>query len=545
MSSGLKSIFVSPLQRAYSTDINRLQALATRGPMEAWRWAVNVAQGTDEFAGGLASEVTSIGAPLVSEILGGLQVQPNQAALTLGIENGLTLAIDPDTTPSSDDSPYKYVQTTGQTPACTQTPSSAPLTMLGNTTGSPRIDIVECQRVQDPNPEVANRDIFNSTEQVFVATTSDITTDSVFQFRVRQGTSGGGFPGAASGWLPLAVALVPPGATTNDDIHFWDVRPLVADRVFGSNLQRLLPRRTKLEYTEPTSGDHVVQGVAEVELGSERMGGWLLGTCPDSSEADLGVDFTDAQNQEAGFAMPAAASQLVYYYFCRPFGLPRWAKLTAGYPRVPRPPRGLTVLSLTAPNVTGQPATPILLPTSYGFGSGASAQVTEAICWGATTAGFGAIGQCPTRDLAQYPTLPVADLTATSSGTFKTGTFSLVEGTNFPPGCRRVRCRFLLDLTLTSSAGLAVITPEMLIQLGTLQGANVRWDSKVVNSDGTPTTSVTLAWIGWLDLQSEWPNAVAAQTYTLSYTLITNPTTLPGSITIAAAPTLFVDGWKF
>jgi hypothetical protein len=516
--------------------------------MEAMRWLFDVNPGMDEYAGGLGTEITTDTSPLTAEVVGGMCCTPNQSVLTLGIQNGIAYCVDPDASPTTDDSVYKFVQTTGQASVCTQTIGAAPLTMAANPGGSPRIDVIECTRIQDPNPETDSRDIFNPTTGLFTASTVTKTTDSVFQYRVRQGTVGGGWPGTATGYLPLMVAFVPAGAATNDDMTFWDVRPLIQDRVFGTApLNRMLPRRVTLDYTEPVTGDHVVQGIAEVELGQRRLGGVLLGTCPDSDERDAGVDFTDAQNQMAGMSLPAGTATLVYYYFCTPFGLPRWAMMTNGYPKVPRPPRGLTVLSTTAPDITGAALAAIPLPTAYGFGGGASAQTNETMCWGVTTCESSLLQQAPTKDRQQWLTAHVSALTATASSPFKTGTFSVADNTIWPAGAKAVYLRLLVELTLTSAAGLATFIPELFIDLGSpdLQGVIRQGDAIVINTDGSPETAITLQFRLDLPLQNRWPVSNAPQTYTLTYNLFTFPTSLPASIVITAAPTLICEGWKF
>jgi hypothetical protein len=259
------------------------------------------------------------------------------------------------------------------------------LTMSTNVSVSIRIDVIECQLTVNNTLEVDNRDIFNPATGAFAPATVTKAIGSVLTYRIRQGTAGGGLPAPQQGWLPLAVASVPGGSpASNDAITWWDVRPLVSDRVFppfskgaGST------RQSDIDL----AGDAFIVGGGVILLagrvdvvpydsvlgvpGLRRLGGFIRRGTPGLDSASgifPGLDMNDAANQSATFT----GGGLNYVYLLEPGGLPRWSRYTdaASGSRVPRSPRGIPVITSVAPASTyfAEPLNGVPLPASTGLG---------------------------------------------------------------------------------------------------------------------------------------------------------------------------------
>src|SRR5215472_13802375 len=168
MSSGDKNLVVNPLERALSTDINRLQAVLAASEQELFRAMFNTPMGTDDLdAGGLYNPNGAQGAPSLAEVVGGLLFQVTNASAASSVTAGVVMMFDPDAVTSSDDSQYKKVVDPGTTSVLT--PSIA---LTANASGSTRIDVVEAARVQpDTVIETDSRDVFNTVSGSFTAAT--------------------------------------------------------------------------------------------------------------------------------------------------------------------------------------------------------------------------------------------------------------------------------------------------------------------------------------------------------------------------------------
>jgi hypothetical protein len=286
--------------------------------------------------------------------------------------------------------------------------------MTGNSSGSTRIDVIECQFVLN-TVETDNRDIWNPATNTFAAATVPKATQGGLVYRVRQGTAGGGFPGTASAWLPLAVASVPTGTTTNDTVTFWDVRPLIEDRIIPPhNVGADYPRWGRVDYevnTQLSAGKALLVGTVDVSgsdaltpsPGKRRLGGRLRasGISADKPAGFDGLDLNDANN------WAGSISNGVAYVFLleSPFGLPRWARYTnvASGSRQPRSPRGfLVVTQATGPTAGwGTPGAAIGLPTSTGLGT---ATVTKGAFLGAVLFTGGVAGPTYASGRTQWST---------------------------------------------------------------------------------------------------------------------------------------------
>ena len=544
----MKGMVTNTAERAVSTDLNRMQALASGGLMELMRFLLHVDEGTDDvLAGGYATENVATGTPLSGEVLGGLMVVPVNNTLQLGVTDGVLMCINPDISPSPDDSPYKYVQDVGIVG------TSGSLLLTANSSGSIRIDVIECQRVDDPSPEEDSRDIFNPTTGLFTAGTVQKTIDSTLAYRVRAGTAGSGFPGLAAGWMPLCIASVPDGTTACDTVTFWDVRPLLHDRIFGTSpVEQDLPRRTKLLYSSSlgAGAHHIANGVVEVSYGQRRLGGQLRRGSPGSDVNQGYVDFSLAANQEDSYVYATSPQALTFYYLLTPFGLPRWARYTdyvsAPTSRTPRSPRGIPLLSNVPPvHVYGTPTTAIVFPAVFGF-NGAS--TSSGVCYGAAAGAAGALQpQCTTDGWSSgFEPMP-----AVAGSAPATGLFTLLENTSFPAGATRLRIAITFQLTQNAGGG-ALPSETFLVEMTDLWMSitgedTTQWDTAFVDTKecniGTPDTVVTdvgVTWVFEIGVVNDYPVKTTPQSYDLNYEIAA----LPTHVSINGNPSAQVVGWK-
>lgn len=548
MDSGQESIVINRSERAVSSDVNRLQALGAKATMEVLRWLLDVQQGSDELqAGGQATEFTTPGTPMRGEVLGGLCVVPQNGLLGLGVVDGAVLLVDPAASPVADDSVYKNVADAGGMPVCFSTAGNVALAMTPNASAHPRIDVVECRRIDDPNPEMDSRDIYNPTTSLFTATTVQKTQGSVLQYRVRVGTPNAGFPGVVSRWLPLAVVSVPSGAATNDQMTFWDVRPLVNDRVLPPTATSLsLARRPVLRFASNLAAgpEYLVNGIAEVTSkdGSRRLGGQLLTGSPVDDATSYQLDLWASSNQEDSFTLGAGA--MAFLYLMTPFGLPRWARYaTTGSPRLPRSPRGIPIVSTTGPySGAGFPKAPIVFPPAFGF-AGASSQ--DGVCWGAAVQGGPSMVNQSTSD--GWTTLANSSSPVSGVGA-PTGHLDLTENIDFPSGATAVRFQFSAVLNIPAGAYNEIDTISVGCSLQILDGpTTLGFTTVYLPAKNLPVTTtfgavqhVTLVWEVEAELPTAFPT-IGASPYAFRFAYAFGGFNGAFSIsTVAAAMT----GWK-
>jgi hypothetical protein len=380
MASGSKRLQINPSERAVSVDINRLQQFEDAANSADWQALSDTNMGSDDdIADGFYSPNLTQGTPLAGEVHNGLLVSPQIGAAQLAVlvSSGVAYVFDPDAPPNTDDSQYKRIVDPGVSIV-------GALLMTANASGSIRIDVIECARATLVL-ETDNRDVFDPVTGLFTAQVVNKVVADQLTYRVRVGTPGAGWPGFAAGWLPLCVASVPNGAAGNDVITFWDVRPLVAARIFAPHNRSLdFPRCSDIELVcdeVANAPNAVLTGFANVTgrdvstgvISPYRLGGRVRRGTPgtDAAFGIDGVNLSDAANQSASFT----AAAVNYVYLLAPFGLP-WARYTdaASGLRRPRAPRGILTVSATPPDSGGfaGPSAPIALPVSTGLGAPAS-----------------------------------------------------------------------------------------------------------------------------------------------------------------------------
>ncbi len=164
MSSGQKELIINPLERAVSTDIMRGQNFAGAMFSEFMRALLNTSMGSDDVqAGAQWLQRTSQGNPAWAQVISGFLFAPTGGGTASAISAGTLMMFDPDASPSTDDSQYKLVEDPGTSSALTASTALTP-----NASGSLRIDVLECARVQsDTILETDNRDVFNTVTGLF------------------------------------------------------------------------------------------------------------------------------------------------------------------------------------------------------------------------------------------------------------------------------------------------------------------------------------------------------------------------------------------
>ena len=515
MASGFEELVFNTRERVVSVDHNRAQKFKGKDLAELLRNLLNVYAGTDDTdSAGLGDfgNLFTPGNPLSAEVIQGLLVKPQVGSLALLVDIGTAMIVNPDLAP--DDSSYKYVNDFGVSVV-------GALVMTANASGSVRFDVVECQPA-DTVIETDNRDIFDPTSGLFTVTNVTKARANRLTYRVRLGTPGAGFPGTVAGWLPLAVACVPNGATNNDVMTFWDVRPLINDRAYGPfNVGQDLPKADRGTLGNQL-GTGQLAGVAEYVFAGRRIGGRLRRGTPDNNTVQRQfVDVTDVTNQEPGFSFSNGA--LYYVYLVLPFFLPRWAKYSnqadqPGIPqRVPQSPRGIVVVSNRPPaHMYGVSTAPIQLPAPWPVG-----QTALGLC---IDAGIGNGAGPGIATIERVRTLPDVTANIVAGTTILGGAasqFVLSEDTHYPRNARALILHFGLHVSVpvngnvyTSAAlGACVVVTDTLgkesrtvvgsVSAGNFTGGAVVADlvvaARVSVPDNYPTPAavspITVTWL--------------------------------------------------
>lgn len=450
MASGNKTMVLNARERVVSDDWNRMQRFVGAQVADAIRWLMLTVQ--------LESGATSLNIqttlnPLWGVILNGLEARPEIGTVNLFVNPGVIAMINPDASPSSDDSPAKVFYDAGQ-------PLAGALTLTPGSVAT-RIDVIECSRV-DVVTQSDNRDVFDPVTGLFTAVLVDKVKTSQLVFRIRTGTAGGGFAsvGTAAGWMPIAVASVPSTATTWDDVTLWDVRRLMADMVRSpAQLQQKFPHVRKAWATMfELGGVRTARGVIETELDQYLMGGQLGSNF--SGLANGALDLLSTSVLEPGFAVSNDLPWILY--LLTPFGLPRWAKYTpatAGI-RIPDALKGIPVFTQKTPaNHGGNPGVAVSLPTGTGLGGSTTKGVVAltGIFNGANFAN-GVLADHWTRLVGPA----ISPASGAGSGSVR---YDLIDGTHWPTGATAVRLRFATRLA--AAAGTAITgTREVILTDG-------------------------------------------------------------------------------
>lgn len=546
MSSGMRKTVFNFNERVLSSDINQLQDYAARDLMELFRHALNSGVQDDLEAGANETEYASLDTPLRAEILGaGFTVQPQGGSLAVRVTGGVMMAINPDSDPKA--SNYKYIRDTG-------IPLDGVLAMTANSSGSIRIDVVECRPNATPRIVSDLRGIFNESTELFIGQTVTKETQTVLEYRIRLGTPGSGFPGAAAGWVPIAVASVPTGTTINDTITFWDVRPLLNDRSNALSKSsrdiQMIADGTQLSFDKTTDTSKlIVRGFVEGVNGrGRRIGGRIRRGTP-GTDAEF-VDLQLAANED-GTSFPA--NGFGYVYLATPFGLPRWARYTDGPTgRVPRSPRGIPMLSYLSPrHLKAFPTGTFNLPALTGLGT---VDETDVTCIAAVP-----IGSTGVKDFYSMvvkgrehsiwsPTLAAStnlDSVAAASLSTTAATWVLTPGVNYPTNARRVRLKVQLVWQIIATDGAHL--DSMVLQFATanpgVKLAGLLLPGTTFSNFTGSSQNFRYEWVGWVPVASlDYPAAAvdAARLLTVNFVYLRFAT----GTTAPLSGGIQIDGWE-
>lgn len=466
MASGRKVEVYNTRERVLSTDHNREQAFAADDDAEVLRKFMSTAVILDGSAG-LEVELDSVDTPLEGHILGGLLVDPQSGTDDLLITPGIVGLVDPDgqagssdpNPASPDDNVFKYVRSDGIV-------AGGVLQLAANPAGSIRIDVVECRRLPVDVVETDNRDIFDPSTGRFTPIAVDKVVRSQLEFRVRQGTPGAGLPANVQGWLPLCVVSIP--ATTVspvvDAATFWDVRPLISDRIrppfngVRSFSRSFHPSAWGNDSTSPGVAN-IWSGHLEGENNQYLAGGVLRSGVPGTGDGDA-IDIMDVRNQDGAIA---TVDFNWYLWALFPGGLPRWVRYTEAAPRIPGPFRGIPTVSQVGP-ISLSNSTP-LVPIAVPAITGLLATAGFGTCLAAGHVGSGtaipSIGGSIKRSKYQASlrngiTLGAATATSGAPGANIFAFWHLTNGPVLPPNARTVLVSIQVSLVDAGTPGAQV-----------------------------------------------------------------------------------------
>lgn len=463
MAGGEKQSIVNPQERCASADINRLQAFVGADRAELMRQLLDATL-TEDSAGGVATVGLVTTSPLRATVINGLLVRPQIGNGALSVDAGVVFVVDPDVVLNADDSPYKFVNDPGL--------AAGNLSLTANSSGSTRFDVIECARNPDVVLEASPRDVFNVNTGLFTPATLPKVKCDRLTYRIRQGTPAAGFPGTVAGWLPLAVAKVPNGASAWDACDLWDVRPLAADH--ARNLMQIVQPypRDGAGFALAESPDGTARnlvGVFEGEINGLKAGG----------NVTLDIRETNTSVVEPGFS---AAQGPWHIYAVFPFSLPRWClytPFTSGQ-RIPGGFRGIPVYTQRfAQTIRGFPTTGIALPTGLGFGS---VTVASASCVQLFSGAYGAgptwVSAIKTGNKIQ---LGGAGNQFIQAATANPQTINLAAAGMFPARAVRVLIRIDVQFTIAGNAGQATSATDLrIVTLVGSGAANVVWQEQKV-----------------------------------------------------------------
>jgi hypothetical protein len=502
MASGNKRLVFNTLERAVSTDHNRLQSFLANDSHEFARHLVNREIGGDFYNfPGLQAPYTAL--PPSSDFLvphdcvSGLMVRPDNATGML-VDPGVAAFFVPAfPNATADDSKYVYVSDPGVS-------SLATLPFVVNAGPGVRWDIIECQPTESLI-ESSSRDTYNPANGQFTNSSLAKVRAGTLTYRIRSGSAGGGIPNVDSAWMPLAAVHVRADATGYSNCDVYDIRPLVNERCAWSPAPpKSLPANTtnnagfRLVFEEAEfsprnilTSSRVLEGYWRSHFGGFYSGGVVRRNMPAASAAD----FTDAATAEAPYFDPSEAENhssafsiagddrfTIGAFF--PRGYPRWVRysespLTAGVTnhlrktgRLPNSPRGLLWLTKDAGRNNGM-ILPNAPPTVLGETENAWGHVLCEGCTNGTTDFFPAVGGraskqfmfmpwSVTRASVATPTartkvcsglnLPLGTVTTNAGNTLTTIDWTITRAYPIPPYARAIYVSLTVLITGTATS---------------------------------------------------------------------------------------------
>jgi hypothetical protein len=215
-----KTVIINDKERAVSDDNNDAQDYQNEQRMSALRGLLSHLN-EDLFLGGGCDLLAAAGTYLPADVFAGLMVQcdaPGYVTVTPGV-----IGVYAPGLAGANDSPYCVVRDPGVTDITL-------LPFVANAGAGPRIDVIEC-RVIASTTVTSLRDIGDPVTRLYAPVVVPKYAAMELEYRIRNGVAGGACPAADPDWLPLAVAVVLVGAAGYSTCDFYDVRPLVSDRV--------------------------------------------------------------------------------------------------------------------------------------------------------------------------------------------------------------------------------------------------------------------------------------------------------------------------
>lgn len=525
--SGFQRIIYSFRERVVSDDFNRALQFLARQEAELLR-RLHATNASEDEAEGVTAPADAVANPTRAIVFEGIRARPEKASTTLFVEPGVGLFVAPHADPHPADSPARLILDPG-----VQVAGTLVLTAGG---GGTRIDVVECQ-VSDTVTEADNRDIFDPSTGLFTPALVSKVARGVLAYRIRLGTPGAGFPGTASGWLPLAVCSVPSTAVTWDDVTLWDVRPLYADLAHPPHLVTAGWNGIRRQFASAIDqgvGQWHARGIVDTELFGWKVGGNLAPT--ESGAVSIRLDAAAVPNvQEPGFA--AVASSPWYLYLAQPFNLPRWAQYTpASDPglRRPRSPRGIPIFTQKAPaGLAGRPSAALSLPTATGLGGTTGAAVVSL----AGAFGAGALfASMAVSDWSHFQEGGISVAPVAGAGTL-TVTYRLIDNTTHPANAKAVRIRLLTGYADT--AGFTTSFARRVIVLDGV-GGNTLYTVRRTTTETLPASG---AFVDTFELDLEFPpNLPTGGTRTIEFAFTITSTN--GGALVFSSQSMNVLGWK-
>ena len=353
MANGGKRVVFNTRERIISNDHNRLQGMLakTHAVLQARLFNDRYATSLPGYA---SQETIGGDTPMNADVYGGLFVRVDDPT-SLFIDAGVVGVVDPDSPIDLDDDPYKIIDDPGLS-------LGGVLTMLANSSGSARIDLVVADVVSQVL-ETDSRDVFDPSTGLFTPMLVNKVIAKRLSYSIIRGTPGAGMP-AFTNTIVLAVACVPDGSTLWSDVTFWDVRPLVQERSdlgVRDNIDASSAFNTVAHFDHnwemiqnagPGSASFMV-GEAWTSYLGYQAGGLLKKSTPTAAmgTGDVDLDLNDAENSTNNLVYnntTDVGAAPVFALF--PNGLPRWARYSelpvagvGGSLRKPYGPRGILV----------------------------------------------------------------------------------------------------------------------------------------------------------------------------------------------------------
>lgn len=523
--SGLQHLIWNFQERVVSDDFNRAEQFAASALAELLRLPLT-AIALESEAEGKTTPAATAGNPLRAVVFEGIRFRPEIGTTTGFVEPGCALVVYPDASPHPADSPARLLLDPGVQSAGTLT-----LTAGG---GGARIDVVECQPTNVVT-EADSRDVFDPSTGLFSPSLVNKVARGGLTYRIRTGTAGAGFPGTASGWLPIAVCLVPSSATTWDDCTVWDVRPLLADLADPPHVvTRAFPRSSFSEGSAVEESANVwkARGLVERSLSGWKVGGDLA---PAASGSDYVGLHSGAGNWEPGFA--AVAERPWYLMLLQPFGLPRWSKLSpaTALERTPQAPRGIPVFTQKAPNLDGEPSVAVALPTATGLGG--STTNGAVVLSGYFGTGLPLFRSTILSGGETHLMRPGIALAPTSGAGTDVVTYDLIGNVTHPTHAVSVLVVFTTKITDTALTN-HLTENEVVVSdpLGKVLYTRLRTQTEATPSAGSYTSTFEV----WLPLKPNLATGVA-ETHEVEFTFGLSGDAGPATYSLQAA---YVVGWK-